>query len=305
MNILVTGGTGFVGSHLTELFEQNGHQIYIMTRSPENHKETEQVKYVSTNVTAADLPHIHAAVNLAGASIFGYWTEDKKKAIIDSRMETTNNLITLFNEMEEKPEVLINASAVGYYGTSDEIIFTEQTKQPGDDFLAKVATKWESAAKQANKIGIRTIFARFGIILGQDGALPLMEKPVKLFLGGKIGNGEQWISWVHIDDLTHMINYCINHKDIEGPVNVTAPYPKRNKDFMKTIAHVWNRPNWTIAPAPLVKLIAGEMSDMVIKGQCVKPEKSLSHGYSFRYPVLEEALRDIKRKELQKSGTAL
>lgn len=305
MNILITGGTGFVGSHLTEVLKQGAHQIYIMTRSPEKHKETNQIKYVSTDVTAAQLPRIHAAVNLAGASIFGYWTEDKKKAIIDSRIKTTNHLITLFKEMEEAPEVLVNASAVGYYGTSDEMLFTEHTKQPGDDFLARVSAEWESAAKQANKIGVRTVLTRFGIILGTGGALPLMEKPVKLFVGGKIGSGEQWISWVHIDDLTHLIKYCMDHKDIEGPVNVTAPYPKRNKDFMKAIAHVWNRPNWTVAPAPLVKWVAGEMSEMIVKGQCVKPEKALSHGYSFKFPVLEEALRDIKRKELQKSGTAL
>lgn len=305
MNILVTGGTGFVGGNLVEMLTGKGHHVYIMTRSPEKHQSKGKVHYVGTNVTAEELPRIRAAVNLAGASLFGRWTEEKKEAIIKSRIKTTNNLIELFRNMEEKPDVLVSASAVGYYGTSDTQIFTEKTTAPGDDFLAHVCTEWEQAAKQAEDLGIRTVFTRFGIVLGTEGALPLMEKPVKMFVGGKIGDGEQWVSWVHIDDLTRLIKFSIENEEISGPVNVTAPYPKRNKDFMKTIARTWNRPHWTAAPASIIKLATGDMSEMVVKGQCVKPAKALIHGYSFKFPILEAALHNIKQKERQKSDAIL
>ncbi|WLV25425.1 TIGR01777 family oxidoreductase [Aciduricibacillus chroicocephali] len=297
MNILITGGTGFVGSHIVKLLTSQGHHVYIMTRSPEKHESKGKVHYVSTDVAAEELPRIRAAINLAGASLFGRWTDERKEAILKSRLETTNNLIELFRNMDEKPDVLISASAVGWYGTSDNKIFTEKTTTPGNDFLADVCTKWEAAAKKAEELGIRTVIARFGIVLGTEGALPLMEKPVKLFIGGKIGDGEQWVSWIHVDDLARMVKFCIDEREISGPVNFTAPYPKRNKDFMRTIARVQNRPHWTMAPASLVKLAAGEMSEMVIEGQCVKPAKAVVLGYTFQFPILEAALHNIQKRE--------
>jgi len=300
MNILITGGTGFVGSHLTKQLTSGGHHVYIMTRSPEKHQNSSGITYVSSEVAASDLPEIEAAVNLAGTSLFGRWTKEKKQSILDSRIKTTRRLIELFKEMKKRPEVLVSASAVGFYGTSDEIIFTEHTKQPGSDFLAGVAQAWEETAEAARELGIRTVLTRFGVILGDDGALPLMELPVKLYVGGKVADGEQWMSWVHIDDVTGLIQHAIEHSGLTGPVNVVSPYPKRNKDFMRTIARVWKRPYWLTAPESIVRIATGEMGDMVLKGQCVKPVKALQHDYSFAFPILEKALADLRRKELKK-----
>ncbi|WP_163971025.1 TIGR01777 family oxidoreductase [Oceanobacillus halotolerans] len=291
MNILLTGGTGFVGKHLTKQLVNQGHYVYILTRSPYKYENSPLVKYINYQVTAQYLPTIHAVVNLAGDSLFGYWTKRKKERILRSRIESTQKAIDLMNNMAEKPEVFISGSAVGFYGTSERQTFTEDTEQSGDDFLAKVVVEWEQCAEQAEAIGIRTVYMRFGVILGKEGSLPLMMLPIKAFIGGPIGMGKQWLSWVHIDDVVNMISYCIDHEAIKGPVNVTAPNPERNKDFTKTLASVLNRPYWLPVPKLMLRLLIGEMSLLVTKGQYVIPEKAIEHNYSFHYPHLEEALQ--------------
>lgn len=206
-----------------------------------------------------DFPAIYGVINLAGESLFGYWTEEKKKKIRQSRIEATRNLIELVSKLNEKPKVFINGSAVGYYGTSTEIIFTENTEKPGKDFLSSVVVDWEETAKTIEKMGIRTIYARFGIILGRkEGSFPLMALPVKLFVGGSIGDGEQWISWIHIDDAVNLLEFCIFNERMQGPVNVTATEPKRNKDFYRLMAKSYNRPYWFPAPKLFIKLARGK-----------------------------------------------
>jgi hypothetical protein len=297
MNILITGGTGFVGENLTKVLHENNHHTYVLTRSPDSKTNTAHSTFISYDYPVEQLPKIHAIVNLAGESIFGYWTKKKKASIITSRIQITRRLIEMVQRMDEKPEVLINGSAVGFYGISEDLIFTEKTKQAGSDFLAKVAVEWEDVARRVEKFGIRTVFTRFGVILGNGGALPFMRLPVKLFAGGKIGNGQQWLTWVHIKDVVRLIQFCIENNSIEGPVNVTAPNPKRNKDFMKTMTEVLHRPYWFTTPSMFIKLATGEMSQLITEGQYVLPQKAMDHNFEFAYPELRGALEEIEEGE--------
>ncbi|ASK61058.1 TIGR01777 family protein [Virgibacillus phasianinus] len=294
MNILITGGTGFVGSHLTEALTKENHHVYILTRYPDNYENTKQITYIAYDYYVRDLPAIHTVINLAGDTLFGYWTTEKKTNIMKSRTEVTQHVIEMMQQMEKKPEVFISASAIGFYGTSEDLIFTENTTEHGEDFLSSVAVAWETTAMQAaDEMHIRTVCTRFGIILGEKGALSYMTVPIKMFAGGKIGKGEQWMSWVHIEDVVNSITFCMQNEHIEGPVNVTAPNPKRNKEFTKILTKVLNRPNWFTTPAPLVRTAMGEMSELMTKGQYVLPGKLNEHKYQFSYPYLQNALQEI------------
>jgi uncharacterized protein (TIGR01777 family) len=297
LNILMTGGTGFVGGNLIQSFRKENHHTYILTRSPEKHPNTKYATYISYNNPVKQLPIIHAVINLAGESLFGYWSNRKKRAILNSRMETTNQVIDMIKQLERKPEVFISGSAIGYYGASEDIMFSEETTLPGNDFLADVVVQWETCAKQAEELGIRTVYTRFGVILGSKGALPYMSLPVKMFAGGKIGNGQQWVSWVHIEDVVRLLTFCLTNTQINGPVNVTAPYPKRNKDLMKALAKVLKRPYWFPVPSPFVHAAIGEMSQLITKGQYVLPKKALDNRFEFSYPFLMGAIRAINTKE--------
>lgn len=295
LNILITGGTGFVGRELTKALHQKNHNTYILTRSPENYKNTSNTTYISYNYPAEELPVIHGVVNLAGESLFGYWSKRKKDAIFKSRIDTTQKVLDIIKKLHKKPDVLISGSAVGFYGFSEDLIFTEATMKPGKDFLAKVVMEWEKVAKQAREMDIRTVFTRFGVILGKEGALPYMQLPVKLFAGGKIGNGEQWLSWVHLEDAVNLILFCLFNNHVEGPVNITAPHPKRNKDFIKIMANILKRPYWLPVPYPFVRVAVGEMSQLIAKGQYVLPKKAKDSNFQFAFPYLKEALQDINR----------
>ncbi|HLS10406.1 NAD-dependent epimerase/dehydratase family protein, partial [Lentibacillus sp.] len=169
MNIMITGGTGFVGRHLTKALTEKEHVVYILTRTPANHTNTDKISFISYDHPVEDLPRIQAVINLAGDSLFGYWTERKKAVIRSSRIDTTQKVIRMMEQMEQKPDVFISGSAVGFYGTSEEHIFTEETIKPGDDFLASVVVEWEQTAKQAEQLGVRTVYTRFGVIMGNEG----------------------------------------------------------------------------------------------------------------------------------------
>ncbi|WP_026908252.1 TIGR01777 family oxidoreductase [Paucisalibacillus globulus] len=290
MNYLITGGTGFVGKKLIEKLISLGHHSFILTRTPEKFSNTKHTTYLNFDNTK-NLPAIHGVINLAGETLYGYWTKNKKERIKTSRIETTQRLIDLMKHMEEKPDVFISGSAVGYYGISDDMIFTEETTRPGNDFLADVVVDWEKTAKQAEELSIRTVLARFGVILGSNGgALPLMSLPTKLFVGGRIGKGEQWTSWVHLDDVVDLIIYAIQKESISGPFNVTAPQPVRNKEFNQILSKSLKRPYWFPTPGLLVRAATGEMSQLILKGQYVLPNKALETGYQFHHPTLDLAL---------------
>ncbi|WP_040984592.1 TIGR01777 family oxidoreductase [Oceanobacillus jeddahense] len=295
MNILITGGTGFLGTKLAEHLTSLNHQLYILSRSAEKKSNTSHMTFMNYDTTANELPKIDAVINLAGESLFGYWTKKKKETILTSRLRITKYLVQLMKDMEEKPDVFISGSAVGFYGMSEDFIYTEATTQPGTDFLASVTRQWEAEASAAEALGIRTIYARFGILLGKDGgAFPLMSLPVKLYTSGHISDGEQWLSWIHVQDAVNIITFGIENHTLKGPVNVTAPTPKRNKDFMKKAAKVYKRPNWLHLPAAFFYLTLGEMAQLLTKGQYAYPEKALEHGFVYDFPSLDQVLLDLK-----------
>lgn len=294
LNILITGGTGFVGKNLTKALVKQGHHVFILTRSPKNYNDSKNITHIDYNYQVNKLPTIYAVINLAGDSLFGYWTKRKKDLILSSRIETTKKTIQIIKQMNVKPAVFISGSAIGFYGTSTDLIYTEKTTDSGGDFLADVVQKWEHTAREAENLGIRTIYARFGIILGQEGSLPLMTLPVKLFIGGKIGSGEQWLSWIHIQDVVNLLIFCITNSQVEGPINMTAPHPIRNKDFIKTLTKGFNRPYWLPTPTLLLRIGLGEMSQLITEGQFVLPEKALTHHFQFSHANLHEALKNIQ-----------
>ncbi|MBO1005950.1 TIGR01777 family oxidoreductase [Pseudogracilibacillus auburnensis] len=302
MHIVIAGGSGFVGQILQEMLLSSGHQVTILTRSIEKFEQVENLRAVEwlreDSKPELKLGKVDAIVNLAGESINGLrWTKLKKKNILASRILATKEIIRIIDQLPEKPEVLVNASAVGYYGMSESATFTETSESKASDFLASVVKIWEKEAQAATDLGVRTVLARFGVILGNEGALPLMVLPYKLGAGGTIGTGRQWLSWVHVKDVAGMIQYAIEHPGISGPMNVTAPTPIQMEGFGKMIGHVLHRPHWLPVPSFAMKALLGEMSEMLLGGQRVLPTVALESGYSFKYPELEEALENNFKKK--------
>lgn len=299
MRVALTGGTGFVGRALTKELVQNGHQIFILTRHASQTINRENITYVSW-LNKEDSPEemlegIDAIINLAGESInSGRWTEARKKRILDSRVSATREVLRIADQLKRKPTVLINASAIGYYGTSLSTSFSEDSSIKGEDFLARTVQQWEAEALKANELDIRTVCCRFGIILDQaDGALPRIALPYKLFAGGTVGSGEQWVSWIHLKDVVNGILFSIENENVVGPVNFTAPNPVKMKEFGQTLGKALHRPHWIPAPGFALKAALGEMSMLVLEGQKVLPAKLTASGYPFQFQNLHEALEDI------------
>lgn len=295
MKIAVAGGTGFVGKKLTDKLLGDGHEVYVLSRTKAGYDENEKITYVKwMQGDALTEPEVDVIVNLAGASINARWTDDYKQKIIQSRLQATREVVRWIVSVKNKPQVLINASAIGFYGTDKTAVFTEDITKPGNDYLAQVSSLWESEAMKAEELGIRVVRTRFGIVLGKSGgALQKMVLPYNFFVGGKIGTGNQWYSWVHIDDVVNAICYCIENKNIVGAVNVTAPNPITMNEFGKTIAKTISKPHWLWTPEFALKIILGEMSTLVLDGQKVMPNKLLESGYQFVWQDLEATLKDI------------
>ncbi|MGA5689320.1 TIGR01777 family oxidoreductase [Cytobacillus pseudoceanisediminis] len=299
MRIAISGGTGFVGNALVKKLLEKKNEIFILTRNisdKQHFKNLNYVQWLNDDDSPEDvLESIDVFINLAGESInSGRWTEDRKKRILNSRITATKEVLRIISRLEEKPYTLINASAVGYYGTSQVETFTEASKKSGTDFLAETVRRWEEEAAKAEEFEVRTVFCRFGIILEKnDGALPRMALPYKLFAGGTVGTGSQWVSWIHLDDAVSGILFCIEHEQLQGPVNFTSPNPVTMKEFGQILGEVLNRPHWMPAPGFALKIALGEMSTLVLEGQKVLPEKLQSFGYKFLYPELKAALGDI------------
>ncbi|MDF2037993.1 TIGR01777 family oxidoreductase [Cytobacillus oceanisediminis] len=299
MRIAIAGGTGFVGNTLVKKLLKKKHEIFILTRNKSDKQHSKNLNYVQW-LNDDDSPEdvlegIDVFINLAGESInSGRWTEERKKRILNSRITATKEVLRIIGRLEEKPYTLINASAVGYYGTSQAETFTEASRKSGTDFLAETVRRWEEEASKAEEFEVRTVFCRFGIILEKnDGALPRMAFPYKLFAGGTVGTGSQWVSWIHLDDAVNGILFCIDQEQLQGPVNFTSPYPVTMKEFGQILGEVLNRPHWMPAPGFALKIALGEMSTLVLEGQKVLPEKLQSFGFDFLYPDLKAALGDI------------
>lgn len=296
MKIAITGGTGFVGRELTQLLIEKGHEVFVLSRSVrKQNKDVTYIKWLIENAAPEnELNGIDAFINLAGESINnGRWTAAQKKKIYDSRMQATDEVLRIINTVKQKPKVLINASAIGIYPASNEKVYTEQSLEMGTDFLATTVHDWEQKAKLAEPLGVRVAYGRFGIILGKkEGALPLMALPYKMFVGGPIGSGQNWMSWIHIKDVANALLFALEY-DIHGPFNVTAPEPTIMKKFGKILANVLKRPHYFFVPAFILQIALGEKSQLVVEGQHVIPEVLLNNGFIFEFPQLPNALTHI------------
>lgn len=297
MRVLITGGLGFVGTQLSKQLLQKGYQVTVVDHSPEPKPYTpREVNYVSADTTTKgpwqkEVERQDAVINLAGASIFTKWNEQTKKLIYDSRVLTTQNAVEAI--AEKKPFVLCSASAVGYYGFHGDEELKEDAA-PGDDFLARLCVAWETEANKAAAKGARVVITRFGIVLGKTGgALGQMIPAFKRFVGGPLGSGNQWFSWVHMQDLLNAFLFVFEKQDVQGPVNLCSPNPIRNKDLAKALGNVLSRPSFLKTPAFALRLILGEFGSVLLEGQRVIPDKLLKHGFVFRYPEITEALREV------------
>jgi uncharacterized protein (TIGR01777 family) len=292
MRVLVTGATGFVGEPLCHMLRAAGHRLVVVSRHPA-HAGDDAIGWDQVPRAMRD---VDAVVNLAGEPIAARrWTGAQKMRILESRVGTTRALVDAVNVSPSRPAVLVNASAVGFYGDRGEEVIDESAG-PGKGFLSKVCQAWEGEAMRAEPLGLRVVRLRFGIILASDGgALARMLPPFRFFVGGPLGDGRQWMSWIHRDDVTGIILETLTNDGYRGPVNVTAPQPVTNRDFVKALGATVARPAILPAPAPVLRLALGEMADMLLTGQRVVPSVVQRLGYHFRYPQLTAALRASAR----------
>ena len=300
MNIFLTGGSGFIGSTLTQRLTSSRHKVTLLTRSTKKgHTLPEGASFLEASPLSPGpwqekIAHNDVIINLAGASIFTRWNRKTKRKIVESRILTTNHIVEALQDRRSKETHLINASAVGYYGFhGDEPI--NENGSPGNDFLANVAKEWESAALNAQKFGARVVLCRFGIVLGkQGGTLSKMVPAFKYNLGSPFGRGKQWFSWVHEQDLADIILFLLEHEDLVGPVNCTAPNAVQNRELTKALGQVLQKRRIMPAvPGFVLRLMLGEFANIILKGQRVKPQKLLDSSFNFKFPFLREALQDI------------
>ena len=290
MDILITGGTGFIGRRLCAQLLAQGHRLYVLTRSP-GKPAPPGVHYLGR---LDDLGPVDAVVNLAGEPLTeGRWNAARKQAFLDSRLGTTGALLAWMRTLPTPPQVLVSGSAIGYYGPRDATALDENAA-PGEDFAAHLCRQWEAEAFAAEAIGVRTCVLRTGIVLDRDGgALARMLPPFRLGLGGPMGDGEQWMSWIHRDDLVGMILWLLAEPTARGAYNGTAPGALSNRAFATTLGEVLRRPARLPTPAFALKLAFGEMAGLLLTGQNVVPARAVQGGYRFQYPTLKDALQAI------------
>jgi uncharacterized protein (TIGR01777 family) len=295
--ILVSGASGPIGSALLLTFRSGGAEIVRLTRakpgSVENTIQWDPAQPISPDAVSG----FDAVIHLAGEGIVGRWSDEKKRKIRDSRVQGTTHLAQALAQAQQKPKVFVCSSAIGYYGNrGDEIL--RETSAPGSGFLAEVCREWEAATRAAAEAGIRTASIRTGVVLSpKGGALEKMLTPFKLGVGGKIGNGRQWMSWIDVDDMVGAIHHILSNDSLRGAVNMVAPQPVTNADFTKTLASVLSRPAIFPVPAFVIKLAFGEMGQAVLLGsQRVEPAQLARSGYSFRFSDLRASLENLLRR---------
>ncbi len=299
--IIITGATGLIGRNIFRKLIEKNFDLIIFTTDTKKSKEMfpEAIEYVKWNMSLTDdwsknLNNIHAVIHLSGAPISGKrWSSKYKERILSSRIFTTRQLVTAFKQCKEKPKVFISSSAVGYYGSSLNNEFIESSPA-GKGFLADVCKQWEDETAKAEILGIRRVNIRTGIVLAKDGgALPKMIFPYKLFLGGPIGTGRQWMSWIHIADLVNIFVEAIENENLSGAVNATAPNPVTMNKFAKTLGSILNKPKFFKVPSFVMKALLGEAASIILEGQKVLPKKLLDGNFNFQFSDVECSLKDI------------
>ncbi|HLB01465.1 MAG TPA: TIGR01777 family oxidoreductase [Bacteroidota bacterium] len=316
MKILLSGCTGFIGRHLTRELSLEGHEIVSLTRRTEYDGlfSARNVRYVTWNdgrhsgttgpaAIISLIEETDAIVNLAGESIGkGRWTEARKKVLVDSRVKPTETIVSAVAESKKKPQVMVNASAVGYYGNVDEGEVPEG-HPAGEGFLASLCVEWEQAAKRVEAHGVRLVLLRIAFVVGGEGsALGRIALPFRMFVGGPIGLGKQWFPWVHVADVAGVARFALSNDGLRGPVNVAAPETLTMKKFCSMLGRALGRPSWAPVPGFAVRLLVGELADMILGGQKVVPEALDRAGYRFTFPKLSEALDAIYRPDGSRRG---
>lgn len=297
MNILITGGTGFIGSYLRTLLLREGHLLTIVTRSPGKYEsETAQnQRFVSWNADFnTEMKEADAVINLVGESIFGQrWTDEVKQEIYSSRIDNTLKLASAINEVNDPPSVMISASGIDYYSDKGDE-FIDESGEPGNDFLSNVCRDWEKAANEVTEAGVRVAIPRFGIALETGGgALQQMMIPFKLFVGGSVGSGKQYFSWIHMHDLCRGIIFALENDHFNGAYNLCAPNPVTMNEFADSLGDILNRPSLFRVPEFAMKLALGEAADPVINSLRVQPKRLQQEGFEFRFEHVSEALSEI------------
>lgn len=292
MKILVSGASGLVGRALVPALEDDGHAVLRLVRHPvrDPGEEMEWNPYAGT-IDVESMPPFDAIIHLSGENIAGRWSAAKKRAIYDSRIRTTKFLAECMEKMDRPPAVWLCASAIGYYGNRGDDVLTEEA-EPGSTYLASVCEDWEHATKPARDRGVRVVNMRLGVVLAADGGtLPLMMRPFKLGVGGVIGSGKQYFSWIAIDDLVSAMVFTLHHEELSGPVNFVAPEPVTNREFTKALGNALHRPTFVRTPAFAIRAVLGQMADeLVLASTRVVPKKLSDAGFAFDHPQVESAL---------------
>ena len=306
MRIVITGGTGLIGRALVADLVKDGHEVTILSRSPEKHRATfsfdVSVEHWDAR-TVGDWAQLvdgtDAVVNLAGESIAGYrffperWTEDKKHRIRDSRLNAGHAVVEAIKMAGKKPRVLLQASAVGYYGPTGDEVITESSP-PGDDYLALTAIEWEATTSDVESMGVRRVITRTGLILTTEGGpLPRLMLPYKLYGGGYFGSGRQYYPWIHMEDKIRAMRFLLETESASGPFNLTAPNPVTGRDFGKALGKAMGKPSYLPVPAFAMDLAFGEVTTVVLAGQHAVPKKLKELGFNFTFDDVEEALLDL------------
>jgi uncharacterized protein (TIGR01777 family) len=303
MKILMTGGTGFVGTTLARELTARGHSVTVLMRKVES-----GISLPPGAISLEGDPTIRGAwqervpehevfINLAGASIFTRWTDEAKRAIRESRILTTRHLVEALAPRKGRETHLFSTSGAGYYGYHEDEELTEESP-PGTDFLAMLSREWEAEAVKATEHGVRVVLCRFGIVMGRNGGMLGEIVPIfRMFLGANLGSGNQWLSWIHEQDLARIFLFLLENRGLEGPLNCTAPEPVRNSEFTETLGKVLGVPTF-LPPVPgfMLRLLKGEFGGVILKGQRVLPRRLLAAGFQFHYPTLKEALTEILNK---------
>ena len=301
MRVIVAGATGFIGKELIKQLDKKGHEIVVLTRNVDSarfnipvHCEVVTWSPELSSIPSSTLKGADAVINLAGEGIAdGRWSNERKNKIIQSRVISTRQLIKAMTYMNDKPEVFVSASAIGFYGDRGDELLNESSSN-GEGFLSQVCRSWEEEINKATALRIRTVALRIGRVLGHDGgALEKMLPPFQLGVGGKLGSGSQWMSWIHIEDLVNMMVYAVENSSVNGEYNAVSPTPVKNMEFTKTLGQVLKRP--TIFPVPkiILKIALGELSELLLGSQKVDSKKICDTGFKFQFPGLEQALKEI------------
>ncbi|MDA0267139.1 MAG: TIGR01777 family oxidoreductase [Cyanobacteria bacterium] len=299
MKVAITGGTGFIGRHLVQRLQQDGHGVVVLARNASKARrlfpEITIVPY--TPLALGDwqqsLEGCDGVVNLAGTPIAERWTPAYKQQLRESRITTTQILVEAIAAANPKPSVLVSASAIGYYGTSETAVFDELSIPMATDFLSQLCQDWEAAAKGVEATGVRLVIPRIGIVLGQGGALGRMLTPFRMFAGGPIGSGRQWFSWIALTDLTSLLIQALTDKQMQGTYNATAPHPVTMATACEALGQALNRPSWLPVPDFVIETLLGDAAVVVLKGQKVLPRRTQATGFTYQYPQVTDAMKAV------------